>query len=248
MIYVASMKTRIDALAIKLQRLRKIDRNLVVFGASGHRYKTNIWSQSEIDELSRKAGTELPNEIRLWLSSVGDGAGPLYNLKPAVTDAPGCVPNERNFHGDFDQLVDVRLEDLQGLIDAITSQTPDQAGFWEIPTITTRAENGGAGLLSLGFAGCSYDYVTPLYGELRGKIFYRTEETIDDDGKEHGSVLWPKGFCCVYPSPHFKKNAKPTYRRSASDLFSFLDWMEYWLDSSLYFVENYDEYERQLND
>jgi hypothetical protein len=152
------------------------------------------------------------------------------------------------FHGNFEQLIDVRLDDMQGLMDEVFSQTPDQEGHFEVPAITTRVENGGAGLLSLGFAGCSYDYVMPLYGELKGKIFYRTDETFDDEGNEYGSVLWPQGFCCVYPSWHFKRDATPTYQTNASELFSFLDWMEYWLDTSIYLVEHYDEYERQLND
>ena len=242
------MEARIDLLSDKLKRLRKIDRNFVVFGASGHRYKTKPWSQSDIEQLSHKAGVELPADLRLWLLSVGSGAGPNYDLKPCYTEPLIGMPHKDEFHGTFDQLTDVRLEDMQGLMDEVFSQTPDKEGYFEVPMITTRAEGGGAGLLSLGFAGCSYDYVMPLRGELRGKIFYRTEETIDDEGNEYGSVLWPQGFCSIFPSHHFKRDAKPTYRRNASELFSFLDWMEYWLDSSIYFVEHYDEYERQMND
>lgn len=242
------METRIKVLATKLQRLRKIDRQRVVFGASEHGYETKPWSKSDIEQLSLTVGTELPGELSMWLLSVGSGAGPNYELTPTYSDPVDRSPYGGEFHGAFQQLIDVRLDDLQGLIDDAFAKPRNPSGYLEIPKITTKAIDGGPGLLSLGFAGCGYDFVTPLYGELKGKIFYRTEETIDDQGIDHGSVLWPQGFCRIYPSDQFRKDAKPTYCRSASDMFSFLDWIAYWLDTSIYFIENYDEYERQLND
>ena len=244
---MANVAERIDRLKGKLQHLDKIDRHQRVFGATGHRYKAKRWTVQDVEKLTQKIGIDLPNELQLWLLKVGGGPGPNYGLVAHPSEFMGCEPSDRDLQGDFDQLTDVRLVDLQALIDKSLSQGPDTEGYYKVPAITTRREHGGTGLLSLGYAGCSYDYVMPLLGELRGKIFYRTDEAIDEDGIEYGSVLWPQGFGRIYPSDMFR-NARPTYQSKASDMFGFLDWMEDWLDSSIYFIENYQEYERQLND
>lgn len=237
------MEPRIETLSAKLQELREADRKFVVFGASEHRYRTTPWSQPDIDRLSQKAGEDLPEELTLWLLNVGSGAGPDYGLALELDDTPVQRPVDGDLQGDFEQLIDVRVEDMQGLINEALSQPPDGKGFHAIPAVKTRAEVGGSGILSLGFAGCSFDYVMPLCGDLKGKIFYRDGEAVDENGVECGGLLWPQGFCKLHPSYRIGADVSPTYQRNASELFGLFDWIEDWLDTSLYLVEHHDAHQ-----
>lgn len=67
-----------------LARLREADRNLVVFGASSHRYNLERQlSDRELRAWEREHGIELPAEYRAFLSELGNGgAGPFYGVFP----------------------------------------------------------------------------------------------------------------------------------------------------------------------
>ena len=67
-----------------LQRLETEDKNLRVFGASGHKYKLRpTLSKSELQEFEQTYQVKLPEDYRFFLKEIGNGgAGPGYGLYP----------------------------------------------------------------------------------------------------------------------------------------------------------------------
>jgi hypothetical protein len=65
-----------------VERLRRTDRGLLVFGASGHRYRFNARAtEKELVSFERCWSIELPPDYREFLLAVGNGgAGPFYGI------------------------------------------------------------------------------------------------------------------------------------------------------------------------
>ena len=70
----------IEEIKHKLDRLKALDRNLLVFGAKQHRYKSCPLSNNEIVNLEKKLGVRLPKDYRQFLQEIGYGAGPYLGL------------------------------------------------------------------------------------------------------------------------------------------------------------------------
>jgi len=232
---------RISSLTRDLERLRRLDRDLVVFGASGHKYEARPWSLGKVKGFETQIKVDLPSELQEWLLRVGEGPGPLYGLKPFSFDRTGA-----NAAGEFEEFLDIRADTVQKMLDHALAERPNKYGRLRIPmTLSTRKFLGGDGLLCLGDAGCSFTFETPLDGDFRGKIFYTTEETTDENDVELGGAFWPQGLCRIRPHQDFNHKTYD-YRRSVADIFSFLDWIEYWLETETYLVENYRLYLKEL--
>jgi hypothetical protein len=64
----------------KHDRLKALDKQLQVFGARKHQYKSYLLSDNEIINLEEKLGIRLPEDYRMFLQVIGHGAGPYYGL------------------------------------------------------------------------------------------------------------------------------------------------------------------------
>lgn len=241
---------RIDHLSKRLDYLRKIDKDRVVFGAEGgadggHGYERRPWTNKDILNFEKEIGDQIPEELREWLLRVGEGPSPCYGLTLYDASDWKCRDPEK-LTGEFQNFVDVTLADIQSLIDTAHEKGP--AGPRRMPPeVTIISEGGGPHILGLGDAGCSYDFVMPLRGELRGRVFYRTYETLDPDDLEieYGSVLWPEGLVHAVPHPRFDR-AEFLYEKSAQQISGFLDWIDDWLTQATYFVKHHRKFRRQL--
>jgi len=60
--------------------LRRIDTDLRVFGANGHRYLTHPLSADDVAQFESTLGVDLPRTYRNHLLEIGHGAGPYYGL------------------------------------------------------------------------------------------------------------------------------------------------------------------------
>jgi len=71
-----------DELNLKLARMRELDPELRVFGASTHRYKLNEPTQEPaLTRFEEDSGARIPEDYRDFLLRFGDGgAGPFYGL------------------------------------------------------------------------------------------------------------------------------------------------------------------------
>lgn len=68
----------------KLEQLKVLDANLILFGASTHRYKLNpVVSKETILQFEKAHNVTLPIEYKMFLTEIGNGgAGPFYGLEP----------------------------------------------------------------------------------------------------------------------------------------------------------------------
>lgn len=68
----------------KLDELKRLDRECVIFGASAHRYETNrSLSESDISAVETRYHCRFPDEYKQFLTQVGNGgAGPFWGLFP----------------------------------------------------------------------------------------------------------------------------------------------------------------------
>lgn len=255
---------RISKLKKQLDYLRRLDRGLCVHGATGHRYKCCPLTVDQVNLIEKRAGHPLADDLREWLIRVGFGAGPGYGvfrlgsrklvenwwtLKRSLgfwTFNPENAPGP----GEFPTLAEITKEDAELKIEDVLQVERTENGFPEggPPKFTTRAYLGGKNILTLSDDGCSFSYVTPLVGPLKGRIFYTTNETIEEiDGVEHdwSGVFWLQGIVRTHSHPWFD-NAEARLSTKLEEAFEFLDWMENWLEEETYLVENLDRYHEQV--
>jgi hypothetical protein len=73
-------KPTLEEIKHDLERLKTLDKKLLVFGASAHQYKSYPVSKSELEHLEGELGVRLPEDYRQFLQEIGYGAGPYYGL------------------------------------------------------------------------------------------------------------------------------------------------------------------------
>jgi hypothetical protein len=78
------MNEQLERIQTKLQELKKLDTNFVLFGSKTHRYKLNApISEETIKQFEIKHEINLPNDYVQFLTVLGNGgAGPFYGLEP----------------------------------------------------------------------------------------------------------------------------------------------------------------------
>ncbi len=255
---------RITDLRKRLARLKQLDRGFEVHGARGHRYKCRPLAVHQVDMIEQRAGHPLPDDLREWLCRVGVGAGPGYGLfrmghrnrfqnwwtLKRSLGSWTTSPDGPSGDGEFPSLVGISKEDAELKVEDTLVEERSENGFPRggPPKFTTRAYLGGDGILTLSHDGCSCFHVTPLVGPLKGKIFYTTEETLEDiDGVEHdwAGVFWLQGIVRVRTNAPFD-DAQALLSEGLEGAFEFLDWIENWLDRETYLVENLDRYREQV--
>jgi len=81
----------IETIKEKLARLKKIDSDLLIFGADSHKYNLNpVLSEDEVSAFEQRHNIHLPEEYRLFITQIGDGgAGPFYGLLSLYNNGDG---------------------------------------------------------------------------------------------------------------------------------------------------------------
>jgi hypothetical protein len=78
-----TLEEQMAELADELRQLRAADTEFRVFGSPSHRYVMRpVLSEQALREFEAARGVRLPDDYRLFLRTVGDGAaGPSYGLQ-----------------------------------------------------------------------------------------------------------------------------------------------------------------------
>ncbi len=168
----------------KLEQVKVHDSSFKVFGATSHRYELNPpASLSYVETFEKRYGIQLPEAYKAFILSVGNGgnsrqnsgAGPYYGIYPLGANLDQLVPeNPAVFlkkacclQPDIDER---QWENLTRILDA--DDTPDNIYDEEL-------ENLYAGILPLGFQGCSYVHGLVLNGVHKGKIVNADMATVE---------------------------------------------------------------------
>lgn len=197
------MSEQLKRISDKLKKLRKLDRQLAVFGARRHKYRLNkTKTEKELVEFEHIHQIKLPEEYRAFLTHIGNGgAGPYYGLE---TLEDGCFS-------------DLDYKDSNDLVDL--SKPFSHTKYWNIDFGKISKDEYDQkeeeyydnkwvnGLLRISNFGCGVNINLVVNGAEYGNIW------VDDRCNDQG----------IYPDPYFKTNGRVT----------FLEWYELWLNQAL---------------
>jgi hypothetical protein len=163
-----------------LQRLRALDGQLRVFGATTHRYASVRVSVREIEQFEDALGVGLPAEFRQFLLEIGYGAGPYYGiwsppeiLDEVTTPNEATTPDEDPDTHEGIQLgagnpASWTLEDLRAM-EARVAASP--GNYWGARRPWTSREG-----IPICHEGCTLSAVLLTSGELMGMVWDVDEE------------------------------------------------------------------------
>ena len=163
-------ETQVDRIKIKLEGALRKDADLLVFGASSHKYKVNEkLTAKELADWQEKHNVTLPEPYAQFLTKVGNGgAGPYYGMysieqATSYTDANAlatkCVLHPRMTKEEWNHLTESLISD-----EDISDLEYDAARDMVM-----------GGMLCIGTQGCEYDMYLVLEGTHRGKIVYTSD-------------------------------------------------------------------------
>jgi hypothetical protein len=198
-----------DEVRQKIEKLRAMDQDLMLFGADHHQYRFNPpLAKMDLMGFEERNRISLPEDYKDFVLNVGNGgAGPCYGIYPLLLD--------HNVHHGMsgDDRIDVSLpfphskdwdEDWPGTIDWDSGQKPDDdlAGeYFDNRHIS--------GALCICHYGCGDFFLLVTHGSERGNIWV--------DGRRNYSGIFRGGF-------------EDSERGRA---ISFSRWYVSWLDRSL---------------
>ncbi|MGB4774828.1 MAG: SMI1/KNR4 family protein [Daejeonella sp.] len=198
------IEKRLQTIQIKLQQLISLDKKHTIFGVNGHKYKFNPpIPLAELDEFEKKHQITLPEEYKLYLSTIANGGtGPyygLYSMEKGIEEAEiySTLENEsikNPFTSDFPYSNQQTKNFIDYYYSCLEDGEDDEIEYLDIPDEFT-------GAIFLSEYGCGWSYLLVIKGGQAGKVWY------------HGENL----------SPCFDTNKQ----------WTFLDWYEEWLDTSL---------------
>ena len=155
-----------------LNEAQKADPDYIVFGAEKHKYKLNpLIEAAEVRAIEEKYGFTLPEDYFKFITEIGDGgAGPDYGLY-SFADFEECnYPTNiakrfcpHNASAEEAKEINLRYEVYEQNKDKVFTHDDE----WPY-------ENG---FLLLGTRGCQYDFIMPVNGKHRGKVFDTDNET-----------------------------------------------------------------------
>lgn len=153
-------------LADELRRLRSADTRFRVFGAESHRYVMRpVLSEQALREFESARGVRLPDDYRLFLREVGDGAaGPSYGLQSLETASKHNTPGE--------PFPFVQPADL-GVVDELAGWRRHKDGSLYLAgdAVDQWRDDGEAGVLEICDHGCAiYSYLV-VAGPSRGVMW-----------------------------------------------------------------------------
>ncbi|RZL33608.1 MAG: SMI1/KNR4 family protein [Pedobacter sp.] len=203
---------QLDRIKLKLEKLKALDKNLILFGSESHEYQLNpILSEEKIRQFEATYNVTLPAEYVAFLTKLGNGgAGPFYGLEPFENAL-------------FDDLDYKRPNSLLNPSEPFTHNQPWNEEFE--PTVNEEDEeeeyerqyvefnkNLINGVLAICNYGCGVSLNLVVNGNEYGNIW------TDDRGNDGG----------IYPSQELGNKERIT----------FLNWYELWLDNSLEEIAN----------
>jgi hypothetical protein len=198
------MMAQLTRIKAKLARLKRKDKDRVVFGAAKHNYRPGpVKTNAELKGFEAKYSITLPAGYLEFLRTIGDGgAGPYYGLEQLEDGIYADLDYKRK-----DELTDPSKPflltgpwnmELHDLGEEEYSRKRDEEYFDEKWT---------NGLLRICNFGCGVSINLVVNGADYGKIW------VDDRCNEGG----------IYPDRYFGNEEK----------LDFLTWYELWLDKSL---------------
>ncbi len=206
------MNEQIERIKVKLEQLKKLDRNLTLFGSQKHKYKLNATvSLDTINQFESTYKIKLPNEYVHFLINIGNGgAGPFYGLEPLENVLFADLDYKR-----ADLLLNPTIPflhtepwNLEFLSTADEEENEDEyeKQRQEFKEIYFDKEQMN-GVIAICNYGCAISINLVVNGHEYGNIW--TDDRASDNG--------------IYPSYELGNNDKTT----------FLNWYELWLDNSL---------------
>ena len=203
----------IAKLVEKLALLRWRDKQRVVFGAGRHGYALQRATLRDLLDLEAHIGVTLPGDYRTWLIEVGYGAGPYYGLFSPQRIAEELCYSESGTGGDVADASKIDGVQLQRFFETVR-----EAG--------SHVENGISansliGAVPVGEQGCgSYSHIL-VAGKYEGAMFGECEELLAYQATPL-TAFWRE---IISNNPAVDQRP-----------LSFLQWMDYWLDTSIALV------------
>lgn len=192
--------------AARLDRLRALDRDCQVFGAEeedGHGYRSAPMSLAAVEEFEQWMTVPLPQGIREFLLTIGEGAGPYYGIKLSKSDPDHPQPG-----GDFPFTEQDAEQSYRTWRDWLRDPKGNNSG-----SALTLPSSSVPGCVAIAEQGCGAFTALVTTGELRGR-------------------LWDSGYGLWYPahSPPTLGNPEPAYLGPTP---TFEDWYDAWLTEAL---------------
>lgn len=193
---------QIERIKSKLVEAKATDKDLKVFGASGHEYVLGEVASSEaILKFENEYDVQLPNCYKAFLMNIGNGgisfsssaAGPFYGIYPLGENVNELIyENTKEYlKGDCVLYPKMSEEHWENLTEKIEEDTISDADYEkELGKIY-------GGLLPIGTQGCSSYHALVLNGEFKGRVVNINSER---------------------------------YKPQFTFELNFLDWYERWLD------------------
>lgn len=163
-------ETQADRIKAKLEKAKRKDTGLAVFGASSHNYKMNgKLTRKQLEDWQMAHRITLPGAYAQFLTEVGNGgAGPFYGLYPieeatsytesqALTAA--CVLSPGMANEEWNDWIEPLIRD-EDISDS------------EYEAARNRVLGG---MLCIGTQGCDYDMYLVLEGAHKGRVVYTSD-------------------------------------------------------------------------
>lgn len=213
------MTTRLETIRKKLYQLIETDKDFKIFGSNepwnGHQYQINpTLSEKDLSGFEDYMKIRLPDQYRTFLAAIGDGgAGPfygLYSLSEAI-DMFGLAEDstQQDYINCFTEF-SITKEESALFLSKLLSLNDGRKVYFDrddypeqVPLIGEYSLDRGAGFIYLSQYGCGGYYVLVVQGNCYGQVWYREEGRMAPLCDSNGTI------------------------------FSFFDWYEYWLDTSL---------------
>ncbi len=202
------MNLQIERIKQKFQELKKKDKNLTVFGSSGHQYKlSGTKSEIELKDFETKYKITLPEPYRFFLKEIGNGgAGPYYGLEKLESGIYLDLDN-KNSTFQVDPSKEFQFTEAWNL----EFDDSDEETYFKQKDEIYFDDGWVNGLLRICNYGCGVSINLVVNGKEYGNIW------VDDRCNDGG----------IYPDKHFGNKAR----------IDFLSWYELWLDKSLQEIE-----------
>lgn len=158
---IMSWDEQIQRIVQKMELVRAKDADFTVFGASSHKYRMKSpISIDEVEAFERRNRVSIPQEFKLFLTSVGNGgAGPYYGIYSLGSNEDIYLSEPCRLHPG---MTDEEWEELVRFDrDGVSDEQYDE----EYDALFQ-------GMLSLGTQGCTYEMMLIVNGEYRGRIVY----------------------------------------------------------------------------
>ncbi len=209
------MNEQFERIKVKLNKLIEIDKKQEVFGANygnyGHKYKLNASLNPQIaKEFENNIVEHLPEDYLMFLTQICNGdVGPyygLFNFDEAIKTAKDYYYDSDDENYDENNLPDYEkcFSDFPITTKEVEKYINDAENF-ETNNIQGFYPKYLSGVLFLSHYGCGHHYVLVIKGEQKGTVWFLADY----------------------------RELSPLYFYESLKQFTFFDWYENWLDTSL---------------